>query len=101
MKESWWMGLLQALGLGLYILAVAGFMQNAESWIGNIDQFIGPVLFLTLFAFSALVCGLITFYYPVKLFMDKKPKKAVQVVFYTAVFLFLFLVGVLVFATGG
>ena len=93
--------MLQALGLGMYILAVAGFMQNAEAWLGSVNEFTGPVLFLTLFAFSALVCGLITFYYPIELFIDKKPKKAAQVVFYTAVFLFLFLIGILVFATGG
>jgi len=99
MNKPWLGGLIQATGLAAYISTVALFMQNAQSWLGRLeDNLSGPILFLSLFSFSALICGLITFFYPVKLFfIDNKKKSAVEVVLYTALFLFLFLMGLLFF----
>ncbi len=52
-------GLLQAVGVGLYISLVALFVSNASHWFAPPGSFWGPLLFLTLFAFSAVVCSLI------------------------------------------
>lgn len=99
MKKSVRAGLFQALGLGVYISLVAIFMQNAETWLGRMNNISGPILFLTMFSFSALMCGLITFFYPVKLiWIDKRPKEALETVLYMVLFLFIFLMGVLLVA---
>ena len=43
-----------------------------------------PLVFLTMFCFSVLTCGLIVFYQPYMLFIDKKGKEAGQLVLATA-----------------
>ena len=51
-----------------------------------------PLVFLTMFCFSVLTCGLIVFYQPYMLFIDKKGKEAGQLVLATAKWLGIFLV---------
>jgi len=85
-------GLIQALGLGVYISIVASIIQNGEKLFGPINNFWGPILFLTLFSFSVLICGFIALGYPVRLFWIKKnPDLAIKIVAYTTAFLFIFL----------
>jgi hypothetical protein len=77
--------LLQAVGLGFYIALVSYFIWNAERWIGKMNSFWGPLLLLSLFSFSALICALITFGYAARLFWDeKRVKRALKLVLYTA-----------------
>lgn len=66
-------------------------MWNANHVFGPHDTFLTPILVLTLFATSALVCSLIVFYKPYKLFTSGKKKEALDTVIYTTVFLFVFL----------
>ena len=85
-------GLLQAVGLIGYISLIATVMQNGERLFGQMDNVVGPIVFLTLFSFSVLICALITLGYPFKLFwIKKKPLEALRLVGYMALFLFLFL----------
>lgn len=91
MNKQFKTGLLQALGVTAYISIVSIVMNNAEKIFGKMDNVIGPVTFLTMFATSALVCGLLVFKKPYELFFDGKKKEAVDVVMYTAVSLFLIL----------
>lgn len=80
--------LLQALGLAGYFSLVGLFMYRANDIFGKMNTFLGPMLFLGLFSFSAMVCGLITFTIPFRIFWDEKnTKKAIRLVFYTAAWL--------------
>lgn len=91
-KKVWVAGLLQAVGLSAYIVAIAEFIRNASNIFPPMNNFTGPLIFLALFTFSALMCGLITFFYPVKLFfIDKQQNEAIEVVLFTVLFLFIFL----------
>lgn len=88
----WSIGLLQALGLGLYTSLVATFMNNAVRWFGDIDKPIGGVVFLSLFVFSALTCALISLAYPIILIWDRKQTaKGFQLIGFTAAWLLLFI----------
>jgi len=83
---------LQALGVVGYIVLIAIFFTNAERWFGNMpEQFFAPLLMLTLLSTSAMICGLLVFAYPVKLYLTtKKFAPAFKIVLMTAVWLAVF-----------
>lgn len=86
----------QALGLFIYCMLVAVLLWNGNKWFGRVPTFTGPLLFLTLFSTSALVCGLIVGAYPFILFWEKKKtKEAVKLVIFTALWLLFFVAGIL------
>lgn len=80
-------GFLQALGVSFYCFLVGTFMWNAGKFFGNKPNFPIPVAILTLFSTSALICALIVFYEPYKLFFAGKKKEALDIVIYTTAFL--------------
>jgi hypothetical protein len=84
-------GFLQALGVAAYCTLVGLFMWNANHIFGQMNNFFGPILILILLCTSALICGLIVFLKPYKLFFAGKKKEAVTVVISTTAYLFLFL----------
>lgn len=89
---------LQAFGLLVYCTAVAMLIWNGNKLFGRITGPAGPLLFLTLFVTSALVCGLIVGSYPFLLFWEKKKtKEAVKLVIYTAGWSLLFVSAVIYF----
>lgn len=94
-------GVKQALGLVGYISLVAGFIYKSSLFIGNVNQFVGPLLFLTLFVVSALICSLIMFYEPYQLFLKNKRKESLELVVsitkWLGVFLILVIVGIVYF----
>lgn len=94
-------GLFQALGITAYCALIAVFFNYGESILGDIPRFIGPIIMLLLFCTSVLVCGVLTFLKPYKLFVAGKTKEALEVVATTVIFLFSFLaiffLGVLIF----
>lgn len=85
-------GFLQAAGVTAYCSLIATIMFNGEKIFGKMGTLLGPLTFLTLFSTSVLVCGLIVFYHPYKLFFSGKKKEAIDTVFSTAVSLFCFLI---------
>lgn len=88
MKPSTKQGFFQAFAVSVYITLVGLFMWNADKVFGKMNNFSGPILVLMLFSTSALICGLLVFYNPYKLFLAGKKKEAVAVVISTATWLF-------------
>jgi len=84
-------GFLQSFTVVVYILLVASFIRFAERFSFS-DQTANIVFTLSLLVFSAAVCGSIIFGYPVFLALSKKPKDALQVLGYTLLFLFMFVI---------
>lgn len=79
-------GLFQALGIAVYCGLIAGFFQIADKFFNDKPGMIAPLLMLTLLVFSAAMCGLIVFGYPIYLAMNQDVKRALKVLFYTLLF---------------
>lgn len=91
------LGFLQALGIFLYCSLVGLLLWLGNSIFGPVQTFLGPLLFLSLLVASVLVCALLAFDYPIILFWDHKDtKNAVRLVSYTAGWLVLFVLIVLI-----
>lgn len=89
-------GFLQGLGVFLYCGLVALLLWRGNDIFGKVPNYFGPFLFLILFSTSALVCAIITLYYPFILFFKKKQTdQAVKLVINTAVWLFGFTILIL------
>lgn len=84
-------GIKQALGVSLYCGLIGTVMQNGSKLFGQQDTFMTPILVLTMFSVSVLICALIVFKKPYELFFDGKKKEAINVVVYTADSLFIIL----------
>lgn len=83
--------LFQALGLTAYCGLIGTLLSFGENWFNKIPEFLAPLIMLVLLSTSALICGLITLSIPLKIFFsDKQPKKAIRLVFYTVIFLLIF-----------
>jgi hypothetical protein len=76
-------GFIQAAEVVGYVILMTQFMTNGEKFFAHLNKSIGPIMFLTMFCFSVLACGLIVFYKPYLLFVDKKGKEAIQLVLAT------------------
>ena len=87
----------QALGIVLYCGLVGLIFWRGNQWFGKMNNYLGPVLVLTLLSVSVLVCGLLAFGYPVMLFWDeKKTRDALKLVGYTAAWLLGFILLILI-----
>ena len=101
MKKECKLGILQALFITLYCSLVGLVMWKGDEIFGRVDSFIGPIAVLVMLSVSALICGLIVFYKPYKLFFANKKEEAINVVVSTAISLFvilLILFGVMFFS---
>jgi hypothetical protein len=85
-------GIKQSLGISLYCATIGSVMSNADTFFGKQDTFMTPILVLTMFSVSVLICALIVFKKPYELFFDGKKKEAINVVVYTAESLFVILI---------
>lgn len=88
-------GLIPAIELVAYVLLITQFIANGEKFFAHINKLLGPMMFLTVFCFSVLTCGLIVFYKPYMLFVGKKGKEAGQLVLSTAKWLGVFVLCVI------
>ena len=84
-----WHGLAQAGGVVAYCSLVGLLFWKGSEIFGKVPTYFGPVAFLLLFSVSALICALIVFYHPYKLFFAGKKNQAVNLVLYTAGWLFI------------
>ena len=91
MKKEFKLGLLQALGVTFYCSLVGLVMWKGNEVFGRVDSYLGPVTVLVMLSVSALVCGLLVFFKPYKLFFSDKKEEAVNVVVSTAISLFVVL----------
>ena len=90
---------LQALGLVTYCCLVGLLFWRGNQWFGKMPNYLGPVLFLTLFVVSAVISALIVMGYPFLLFWEKKKtRQALKLVAYTVLWLigFIFLLMTLI-----
>jgi uncharacterized membrane protein YidH (DUF202 family) len=85
------LGFFQAMGVTFYCSLIGIFFWEGNKIFGKMNTYIGPVAFLLLFAVSVMVCALLVFYKPYKLFFAGKKKEAVDVVLFTTLGLFVFL----------
>lgn len=82
------LGLVQALGVAGYCGLVGLLFWRGNQWFGKVPNYLGPLLFLLLFATSALVCAVLALGYPAILIWKKKqPIQAVKLAGYTAAWL--------------
>ena len=84
-------GFLQAAGIAGYCSLIGIILWQGGNIFPKVNAYFGPVMFLLLFSTSVLVCGLLVFYKPYKLFFEGKKKDAIEIVVSTALWLFLFL----------
>lgn len=85
------MAFYQASGVAAYCMAIGIFLSQAGKLFGA-PGMLAPVLILTLLSFSVLVCGLLVFYKPYKLFFDAKKKEAADLVVATTFWLFFYFI---------
>ena len=88
-------GLASAFGLLLYV----GFIVFTITNLGQVfsgpdgpDNLLGPVIFLMLFVFSALISSSIVLGYPLWLFLNGKKRESIIQIFYTGSSIFLLLI---------
>jgi len=81
-------------GVFYYVILVSWIIQNGNKLFGKADTFWGPVMFLMLFVFSALVTSLLVLGYPIWLYLEKEKIDAVKLLFYNVGWLFIFLIAV-------
>lgn len=86
-KAGFW----QALGVTIYCSLVGLLFWQGNRLFPRVNQYFAPVMMLLLLSVSVLVCGLLVFYKPYKLFFAEKKKEAVNLVVSTSLWLFVFL----------
>lgn len=83
MKKLLQRGILNALGVSVYIALIATFIQYGEKMFGDINQFFAPIAFLLLFVISASITGGLVLGKPILMYLDGQKKDAVQLFLYT------------------
>jgi hypothetical protein len=85
-------GILQGGAVATYISLIGVIFSNAGNWLPDKNPLM-PILFLSLFAVSVLICGFLALGYPIYLFFIVKRKpEAIKVVAVTTLTLIIFLV---------
>jgi hypothetical protein len=84
--------LLNSLGVAVYTGLVAFLMYNGDKLFGDMDNVIGPMAFLLLFVFSALIVGVLVLGKPIMLYLDGSKKEAVQTLGFTILFIFVLMI---------
>ncbi len=84
-------GFLQALEVFLYCSLIGVIFWKGNEVFGETDSYLGPLAFLLLFSASVLICAVIVFYKPYKLFIAGRKKDALSTVISTTIWLFILL----------
>lgn len=94
-------GFMQALGVTVYCSLVGLLFWQGNRLFPKVNQYFAPVMMLLLLSVSVLVCGLLVFYKPYKLFFAGDKKEAADLVVSTSLWLllsvFIFLLLMIVF----
>jgi hypothetical protein len=88
-SKLFYLSLLSASGVFVYVSLVAWFINNAEAIIGKTEGQVGVVIFLLLFVFSALTTSLLVLGKPILLYFEGEKHNAVKLLLYTAGWIFL------------
>lgn len=85
-------GFLQTVGLVSYLTLFVSFMFNANKLFNLPQTPLAPVIFFSLFIFSAIICASVMLGYPFYVFWEKKDfKTAAKIVANSVVWLFIFI----------
>jgi len=92
---------LQATGLVVYIGLVSLIFLYGNQIFGRMNNYSGPILFLLIFVFSAVICSILVLGRAGFLFWEKRYKEAFPLFFGTIgwILFYLILVFLLVFLT--
>ena len=82
-------GLINAVGVLIYVLLVVLFMRNGSSLLGNVDSLISGAVFLLLFVLSATVVGSIVFGKSFLLYLKDQRRDAIKVFLWTVGWIFI------------
>ena len=85
-------GFLQALGVTFYCALVGVLFWQGNVIFPQMNPYFGPVMMLLLLSCSVLICALIVFYRPCRLFFSGKKTEAIGIVLATTFWLFLSLI---------
>jgi|GEM_PF-4367115 hypothetical protein len=99
----WKIALAQATAVLCYVLFFALSVQTINGWLGDNlfpNPFLGMAFFLTVFVFSALVCGGAILGYPLVLLFEKNARRAVFIICWSVLWLAVFLGTALVITIG-
>jgi len=94
-KLAFW-ALADSVGIIGYVSLIAYIIFNGERLFGQVDNFTGPLLFLTLFIVSAVITGGLFLGRPIYLYFEGLKKEAIKLFFYTLGFLILIALVILV-----
>ena len=92
-----WQSLLSSLGVFVYVAIVAWIITNGEKLFGKMTNFWGPIAFLMLFIFSALVTGSLVLGRPIYLYFNNNKEEAIRLFFCNIIWLFIITVIVFLF----
>jgi hypothetical protein len=77
-QKIWLWSAVNAIGVFVYVILVVWLITNGDKIFGQMQNFWGPVAFLLLFVFSALVTGLLVLGRPIYLWFNDKKKEAIK-----------------------
>ncbi|MDD5032121.1 MAG: hypothetical protein PHR36_03695 [Patescibacteria group bacterium] len=83
-----WQGLVSSLGVFVYVILVSLIMSYGEKLFGKMTNFWGPIAFLMLFVFSALITASLVLGRPIYLYLGNKKEEAVRLFFCNIAWLF-------------
>lgn len=89
-------GLLNAVGVGVYVFFVSLIMRNGEQIFGKMDKLLGPVAFLMLFVLSAAITGSLVLGQPILLYVENRKTEAVKLFLFTLASLFIIIFGIFI-----
>ncbi|MFH0818833.1 MAG: hypothetical protein V1898_02450 [Patescibacteria group bacterium] len=90
-------GLVQAVGVSVYCLLIAGFFWVMDNFAPDSENMIFAMsIMLMLLVLSAAICGLTVFGYPLYLVINKEVKKALYVLAWTFLFLLLIIAKIII-----
>ncbi|PIR95872.1 hypothetical protein COT93_00170 [Candidatus Falkowbacteria bacterium CG10_big_fil_rev_8_21_14_0_10_37_18] len=84
---------LNTLGVLVYIYLVSLILNNGDRIFGKLaSQIIGPMFFLLLFVFSALITSWLILGKPILLYLEGLKKESIRLLFYNGLGLFVLMV---------
>ncbi len=78
---------IDALGVVIYITAIALFLSNGEKVFGHTSSFLLPLFMMLLLIVSASVTGFLVLGKPVQLYLDNQKKDALNLLWSTLAWL--------------
>ena len=87
--------IISSLGVLLYILAVGWIIMHGHEVFGDINNLWGPLIFLLLFVFSAMITGMLVMGRPLWLYIEGNKQDAIRLLFYNTTGLFILLLLIL------